>query len=202
MRYSLLFSIILCSIISIIGANLNARSIKPLANDQYFIIGENVNIREESNVNSKVALQLQFGSIVRLIKRTNTVEKIGEQQGEWYFVETGHRKKNSKEKIQGWVFNYFLSNLNEFRLVEKFNHYVIENSVGDMGFRYEIFDNGKYISKRVDLSTGQKVTTNGLIYRYRNVIFAQPNELVGGMLFLLKNNGELCSQFGPCGKIK
>ncbi len=85
-------------IVLILNAGLSAQnhwdSVLPEKSEgsQYYVFGENVNVRKETNLKAEVVTKLQSSDRVRILKKTNQILTVGEQKEFWYQIQIGEKK--------------------------------------------------------------------------------------------------------------
>jgi hypothetical protein len=175
------------------------------------IIGDNVNIRAEPNLNSKVIYNLNIGHLVLPLKKINKKVQIDDKIGYWVYIDSGITENIESGRIKGWIFdNYLGYNINFTKInswsipnlkniiyidvqydfiFNKDGSFTLTTSMSDGNCRETAKtcnDNGaKYVNKCKCLFTGH-------LYKYRNIIWAKLNSLVyGGKFYLLLDNQSL-----------
>lgn len=162
----------------------------------YFVVGDNVNIRSEADLSSNILVKLSAGQTVKILKRSNKKIKIGNEIGEWVFVDPGMFKKGTTDLLYGWIFNKYLVQFKDFKIIDNFMDAKIEGYEGDWLFSYEIKKNGTYRRKYLDRDKNNKTIVrycNGKLYRMNNVIVAL-DEPGAFEIFNIDKKGNICSK--------
>lgn len=123
--------------------------------DEYYVVNDDgINIKESPDINAKnieytfrkktITKQLRITHVVKLIEKDENIAIIGNNKGKWAYIDTGHRFPGTKEFIKGWVFDYYLSGINDFTPLNSLkNNMQLEWADGDAVFKYEFYKNGK-----------------------------------------------------------
>lgn len=191
-----LFSFLL--LVTSVIKNVKLYSVEKLDNNYRIVVGENVNIRSEQNEKSLAIGKIYIATKIQILKKTNTKIKIGDKVGEWVFIDARYYKKGTDETIKGWVFDYYLADLDVFEKMNSFKNCKIEGSIGDYVMSYEFCKDGTYKRKilEYDGMNYEKSTirlVKGKLYRYRDVIVAMDDDNKHE-LFYITPKGDLCSQ--------
>ena len=115
----------------------------------YIVVGTNVNMRTSPDVNSKIVKVMDIGSFVNLIKK-GTKAKIGNLDGEWWFVSTYMNNKETNKPDTGWIFSYYLSSENVEKVKNiklESNNFIIEYRPPDedeIKFKYIVYEDGTF----------------------------------------------------------
>jgi hypothetical protein len=158
------------------------------------VVGDNVNLRQEPSPNSPIVFKLYLTKTVRVVKRTDKKITIDNKSGEWVYVDTGSFKKDSlDETIKGWVFDYYLADLNVFEKINSYKNCSIEGVVGDYLLSYEFYKDGTYKRKLFEYEKNTNRFIKGKLYRYRDVV-AAVDEDGRQELFYFRKDGSLCCQ--------
>jgi|GEM_PF-3367582 hypothetical protein len=147
--------------------------------ENYQVVGVNVNLRSESNTKSKVVTVLRIGEDVILLKR-GPKDKIGNFEGEWYYVSTCRYNDKTKEPYFGWVFNYYLlggnnpvkdlEKLMKIKLANnKFSLIVRPPDVDEIISTFRINEDGTY-----DVFVGEEIVNSGYFLKYRSYYYPIP----------------------------
>jgi hypothetical protein len=175
----------------------------------------NLNLREEPNLKSKILCQLYIGEYVEILKIDKNIIKIDNNTGRWVYVKTF--RKN--DKPNGWLFDYYLAYEDRFRKVTDWSYKHISKCSGDYCPTYRFNNNGTFIVKfwqYYDKTTndnkikesceksGGKYSNdhfchfNGQLFKYLDLIWAR---LEGNnqkhFLFISKSN-KLCMPGAEC----
>jgi hypothetical protein len=162
----------------------------------YIVIGNSINIRSDSDIKSDVMGILKIGQTVKVIKRINKKVKIGNDIGEWVYIDPGIFKKGTTEILKGWVFDKYLARFSDFKIVSDFMNCKLEGYEGDWLLSYEIKRNGTYKRKFLDRDENNNVKVrfcNGKLYRLNNVLVAL-DDLGAYEILIVIDNGILCSR--------
>ena len=115
----------------------------------YIVVGTNVNMRTSPDVNSKIVKVMDIGSFVSLIKK-GPKAKIGNLEGEWWFVSTELYNEKTNKPDTGWIFSYYLSSKNVEK-VKKIklepNSFIIECRFPDednIMFKFIVYEDGTF----------------------------------------------------------
>jgi hypothetical protein len=110
--------------------------------ERYVVLGKNVNIRKEPNINSIALNRMSFGDIVYYIREKKEIVTIDGKKGRWRYV------AYSKGTIlyQGWVFDYYLSTFDKFDKVSEWKYAShMEAGIGDYQFGFDFTKAGEVI---------------------------------------------------------
>lgn len=158
------------------------------------VVGDNVNLRNEPNLNSIILTQLDLAKMIKVVKRSGKMEQVGNHKGEWVFIDAMKFIGNSRETYKGWVFDYYLASQSQFIKISSFPKCKIDGAIGDSHLYYEINADGKFVRKDVDRETRKTIHKTGSLYRYRNVIVAvdDDGEDMRHVYFYINNAGNMC----------
>ncbi|MCP4129460.1 MAG: SH3 domain-containing protein [bacterium] len=156
--------------------------------NHYIVLGDKLNVRESSSLRSSVAGQLRVGTIVKVTERSSEWKKIGGNTGQWVKITTETSFANSGSSLEGWVFDYFISDIKKFRQLGRFNHNALTVKKGAATGVYTFFPDGTY-----SRDNGRK----GRLHYFRTIIIAY-NGSNPFQVFYLKNSDTLCTI--PTGK--
>jgi len=159
-------------------------SIGESKNNVLIVIGDNLNLREEPKLNSKIIRKLRITWLVKLIKKTDKTEKIKNIEGKWAFINTGLEK--------GWVFDYYLANEKDFKKVKSFRNTILEGEHGDHYIYFEFKKNGQYRCKKEDKNKNL-FYEKGKLYKYRNIFLAYNDNEKSYSIFYLNKKNKICS---------
>src|SRR4030042_1282261 len=120
------------------------QALEKLDNNYRIVVGDNVNIRSEQNEKSLVVAKIYIATKVQILKRTNKKIKIGDKEGEWVFIDARYYKKGTRETVKGWVFDYYLADLDVFEKMNSYKNCSIEGMIGDYLLSYEFYKDGTY----------------------------------------------------------
>ena len=187
-----------------INSKINSEEIASnfIGDNIYIVVGDYVNVREEPTQTSKVIFKQRIATIVSVLKRINKKVTIDKNDGEWVFIDTKYFKTiGDSETAKGWVFDYYLSDLSNFKRMESSIECYMEYWAGDSLFSIQINNNGTYIRKNYSYEKKYYYFTLGKLYKYRNVIFAKDDKSnVYDLLFVndkgIVCSGRLCAQLG------
>jgi hypothetical protein len=131
-------------------------------------------------------------------KKSENQTKIEGIQGKWVFVDTGLYLDSTYETIaKGWVFDYYLADLNDFKKVKSFQKCFIEGWSGDYFLSYQFNEDGTYTRKlRKEEGQIKNQELTGKVYQYRKVIYAQDDDGRGSEIFFIDEKGILKSTIG------
>ncbi len=180
-------------IICNISIELYSQELNKLSKERYIVIGDRLNIRERPNIRSKTIGKLDITTVVKVLKKNTKKIMIGENKGNWFFVDTGYYIRGTREKLKGWVFSYFLSDGTDFKKISKFSNYRIEGWVGDWLLSYELYADGTFKQREHDSQKDSYNYIKGVIYRYRNVIVLHDKQRIN-QIFYISSNKKLCSK--------
>jgi hypothetical protein len=161
----------------------------------YIVIGDNINIRSNPDIKANIIKKLKLGQTVKVIQRENKKIKIGDQVGEWVYIDPGMFKKGTTELLKGWVFDKYLAQYKDFKLVTNFMNCNIDDYEGDWLLSYEIYKNGTYKRKYLDRNEKNNITAHfckGKLYRLKNVVIAL-DDTGSFEIFVISDDGILCS---------
>jgi len=176
---------------------VNPQELKSKLNNFVIICGDKVNVRAEPNVNAKVLECLSICKDVILLKKSGKKEKIGKIEGKWAYIDTRYYKDDKHEEtLKGWVFDYYLADLKNFKRVTSFIECKIEGWSGDYLLSYKFYKDGTYKRKKYDYKS-RKIIDNirGEVYRYRDIIAAHDEKDAKNLAitFYFTSEGVLCS---------
>ena len=162
----------------------------------YVVVGDNINIRTEPDIKSNILNKLRIGQTVKILKRTNKKIKIGDDIGEWVYIDPSMFKKGTTELLKGWIFDKYLAQFKDFKVITDFANCKIDDYEGDWLFSYEIYKNGTYKRKYLDRDEKNNISVhfcNGKLYRLNNVIIAL-DDLGAFEIFYIDDKEFLCSR--------
>lgn len=173
--------------------------LKGRKDDYVYVVADNVNVREQPLINSKSLIKLRIGTLVRILNKTNKKEIVNNIKGEWIYIDTlSYNFSNKNETLKGWVFDYYLSNLNGSSRITSFDNYKFEIDLPDHNISFFFKKNGTYIRKPFANET-EKKEISGKLYRYKDLIIGKDdfnNDTVSYFIFHLKSDGKLCATEG------
>jgi uncharacterized protein YgiM (DUF1202 family) len=186
----LIFIVILSSCVSY------SQDIKELEKNYYIVVGENVNIRTEPNQNSKIISRLDIARKVQIIKKSNTKVKIGDLDGEWVYIDSGIYGNKLGETVKGWIFDYYLAPVKEFKKINSICEFNIEGWVGDYLLSYAVNKSGTYKRKIYNYEQDKiRTDIDGEIFRFRNVLLAKDKNNTGYELFYFPEDNMVYSTY-------
>ena len=192
LKYSSIFVLTLIMVIKGYSQEL-----KSLANSNFLISSDKVNVYLEPSTNSKVISTLHINDIVQLINIA--ANKVN---GNLIYIDTGYYSKtNSDETIKGYILDSQIADLKNFKKVNQFNDYSIFGSEGDAVFAYEFHKNGKYERYTFDEKGKKSKPIVGSVYQYKNLIFAKDDKTKNYLLFYLDKDNNLVYGIGEEGKL-
>lgn len=177
---------------------LNTFNVYALPKDNFLVVGNNINLREEPNQNSKILDQLRIISQVKVLKRSGKKVKIDNNEGEWVYIDTFMTSKNDKNHtvtVKGWVFDYYLSDLNNFKPMTSFKRTRIITGAGDVGMNFQFYENATFKYTMTDSYERKEFIYTGKLYKYLNVIYGKYNNSEGGCFFYINPKNKICNQF-------
>src|SRR4030042_4584150 len=101
------------------------------------VAGNNINVREKPEINSKVIAQLSLGYDVTVLNKKKSKVTFDGKDGYWVFVDTGLCQENCKTTKKGWVFDYYLAYDNKFIKVTNWKYKSFSMCAGDYCPSYE-----------------------------------------------------------------
>jgi len=113
------------------------------------VVGTNVNLRTSPDINSKIVKVMDIGSRVSLIKK-GPKAKIGNLEGEWWFVSTELYNEKTNKPDTGWIFSYYLSSKNVEKVTKiklEPNNFIIEYRPPDdpeTKIQYIVYEDGSF----------------------------------------------------------
>lgn len=163
-----------------------------LDNDYRIVVGDNVNLRSDDNEKSQVIGKIDIATKVRVLKRTNKKVKVGDKEGEWVYIDSRFFKKGTNETVKGWVFDYYLADLDVFKKIDTYRECKIEGMIGDYLLSYEFYKDASYKRKILEYEKNSTRFVKGKLYRYRDVVVALDED--SHQLFYFRKDGFLCCQ--------
>lgn len=173
-----------------------------LGKDVGIVVGDHVNVRKEPNLSSDIVFKQNIATKVIIITRSNKRINVDGKEGEWVYIDTRYYSDNNiTETIKGWVFDYYISDLSNFKRMDNSNECYIEAWSGDYLFSLQINKDGTYKRKNYDEAKDNFYFTTGKLYKYRNVIFAKDdNNNTYNILYVNDKamicNGRICATPG------
>jgi hypothetical protein len=178
--------------VALISINNELPSIEKLTPKKVLLVsGNNVNLREDPNINSRVIKQLIIGEWVYFRDRKGKKETIGDLNGEWIKVLTRYTDKYDKD-ISGWVFDYYLADESMFIKMNSFYNCHYEGYSGDWFINIQFLKNGTFRTKRWDDKKGDYYFEEGLVFKYRKLIHVKSNNSKWGSFFYINEKNEIC----------
>ncbi|MFB5652888.1 SH3 domain-containing protein [Leptospira wolffii] len=165
------------------------------------VIGENVNLRNSSNIRGVILGKLKMGSKVQIISQSDKLELHNGRKDRWYYI-------SDEQDRKGWIFGGFLSLHKISKVLEKLEiARRINNSAPDEAFLYlrEVLSEKSVLYSDLDGSTSHSRAYELLrineCYRSRKQTYYKSNlkELIADIKldFLSKNFSNLKDK-GSC----
>lgn len=135
---SVFFSLVCFFLIHVIYAQA-----KPLKNKPRVsvvpVLGDDVNLREEPSVNSKVVFSLKMATLVEVLEVKPGVIRIGKLSGHWARV-----KVKLRSNLTGWVFDHYLGYPEKFKGARFHKKLSVTCGVGDYWVTYVVDKNSHF----------------------------------------------------------
>jgi len=164
-----------------------------------FVIEDNVNVKETPDVNSKTLINLRISREVDLLKKNEKKAMLKEHEGCWAYVDTLIYNDSGNETIKGWVFDYYLAEINKFKKIKLFQESIVDAWAGDSHIYYSFYKDGTYKRRIENVDVYGNIVSekmvNGGLYGYKNVVIARDNNSKSYRLFYLNENDLLCISF-------
>lgn len=165
--------------------------------EKRYVVSNRVNVREKADISSNVIAKLGITSIVKMLGINKELITIGSIKGHWAYVKTPYLDDKTNKRLKGWVFDYYLADLNQFKALNRFKQCLIEGWVGDYLFSYEFYEDGSFRRKEYKENSNELKYVKGKMFKYRNVIIALDTEEKYKMraLFYIDDKDNLYSPF-------
>jgi uncharacterized protein YgiM (DUF1202 family) len=111
------------------------------------VAGDNINLREQPSLESKIIMKLKITSSVRILKKSNKIEQINNKKGQWIFVDTDVEDDKTKKTIKGWIFDYYVAYEFRFKKIQKWNYKKFESCIGDSCVNLTFKKDGSFINE-------------------------------------------------------
>jgi hypothetical protein len=139
---------------------------------KYVVVGRRVNVREKADISSNVIAKLGITSKVIMLGINKELITIGSIKGHWAYVGTPYLDDKTDKRLKGWVFDYYLADLDQFIALNRFKKCLLEGEVGDYLFSYEFYEDGSFRRKEYEENSNEFKYVKGKMFKYRNVIKA------------------------------
>jgi len=174
------------------------------------LAGDNINIREQPNAESKVMYKLRIADLVEVIKESSEKTVIGNLSGKWVYVKTGYCKDDRcTEFISGWIFDYYLAYNDRFKRINANDLKSYKGCVGESCLNLIINKDGSFfekfkvcedgncagVDKKHDCSVlggyldkDEYCYKKGHLYKYLRLIWAKTSNGSGSYFFLTQED--------------
>jgi len=164
------------------------------------VLATKLNVREKPDLNSKILTQKNFASGVKILKRSGKFEVINGVKSEWVYIDSERFDESGNDTIKGWVVDYYLSDLSEFKPITSFGDYYIEAILTEFYVRMNFYPDGTFTAIQYDRETQTESEIKGQLYQFRNVIIAdkEGHRIDGSgyrLAFYIDEKGNIISEF-------
>lgn len=191
-KYKRTFIISLVLLLALSTFRTESQVRKP-SSGYFLVLATKLNVREKPDIKSTIIIQKNFASLVQLLKRSGKFEIIDGNKTEWVYIDTSSFDKSGKNTIKGWVVDYYLSNLSEFKPAISFGDYYYEVLMTHDYIRINFYPDSTYNTIYSDRVKNIEYELKGRLYQFRNIIVAQDEK--SRLLMYIDEKGNIVTEF-------
>lgn len=140
----------------------------------YYASGDNVSVRENHDMNSKVICKIRIAQEVIMIQKINNNIIVNNNEGYWCRIK--YYNTELRKDQEGWVFSTYLATISDFKPITTFRNNRIIVYYGDTVMTLIVNNNATYTLTYKSNYDTSITKEKGVLLKYNRLIMLKAND--------------------------